>query len=469
MAYPPAFLSLANFELAFARVVRGSNKEYKAFYRHLFPSYNLGLRENLRDLISDVRTGQFKPDPTTVVYQPKQSGVLRPLTLLSLRDLIVYQALLNYIAVRFEPEQKLYGLKKCFGALFAGKNSPFFYRSWKVCYGEYNRALSAAFKSGNTYLADFDLVSFYELIDHNLLKKHLSRRIGNPDLLELLFCCLEGWTADVAGEHLRHGVPQGPEPLAFLAECFLLRFDALKFRAVHYLRYVDDIKLLAKDEVPLRRALLRLDLCSKELGLVPQAQKIKCRKINNLGEILKSVPSGLASAASWAPSGRATQRQLLKLLRRSMTWKGRRWMINDVTRFRFALNRLRPRKDVLRRIAPLLVQRPDYSWVLANYVKRFPKNAYAADALLQALRQDPAYDAAAANYIDAMDVCEPPVGHRPHRRVIQTANQRSEEKSIQLGIASLAFRARRMSASRAVDMVAREKPARERHTDSSPV
>ena len=98
MPLPRRFLSPHNFDLAFARLVRSGNKEYKQFYRHLFPSYNLALAENLKDLIEDIRQGTFKPDPVTIIYQPKKSGILRPLTLLSLRDLIVYQALANCVA-----------------------------------------------------------------------------------------------------------------------------------------------------------------------------------------------------------------------------------------------------------------------------------------------------------------------------------------------------------------------------------
>ena len=99
--------------------------------------------------------------------------ILRPLALLSLTDLIVYQAIINYIANKFESEQTKYAFCRSFGAIYAGKDSPFFYRSWKVCYSAYNKAIEKAFNAGNTFVADFDLVSFYELIDHNLLKEKL--------------------------------------------------------------------------------------------------------------------------------------------------------------------------------------------------------------------------------------------------------------------------------------------------------
>src|SRR5260370_35125590 len=99
----------------------------------------------------------------SIIYQPKKSGILRPLTLLSLRDLVVYQAIANYLAEGFAATQERHALKQSFGALFAGKNSPFFYRSWKTCYAAYNDAITKPYKADNKFVADFDLDSFYEL------------------------------------------------------------------------------------------------------------------------------------------------------------------------------------------------------------------------------------------------------------------------------------------------------------------
>ena len=302
MALPQQFLSYHNFELAFTRLIRAGNKEYKQFYRHLFPSYSLALKENLSDLVKDIRSGAYGPGKPTVIFQPKKNGVLRPLALLPFCDLIVYQALVNVIAAIFEKIQEKYAFKRAFGHIYAGKSSPFFYRSWKICYVAYSTAITNAFNSGNNWVADFDLVSFYELIDHKLLRSCLEKAIKSHELLDLLFRCLEAWTTDSGGAHLGHGVPQGPEPSAFLAECFLFHFDA-------------------------------------------------------------------------------------------KTFKG------DITEFKFSLLRMNLRRDVLKRIVALLVKRPDCSWVFAAYLKKFPNHPEAANILLEALRQDPTYDAAAANYI----------------------------------------------------------------------
>ncbi len=80
----------------------------------------------------------------------------------------------------------------------------------------------------------------------------------------------------------------------------------------------------------------------------------------------------------------------------------------------------------------MLVTRPDLAGNFSAYFKQFPNHRLAADFLLEALRRDPTYDFAAAAYIEAMDVCEPKTKTTPYRRVIQTAERRSEEKGILL-------------------------------------
>lgn len=92
----------------------------------MFPSYNLALKENLTDLIQDIKEGNCEPNMPTVVYLPKKSGILRPITLLFLRDQIVYQAILNVIADKFNDEQNKYALKKKLWQYICWKKQPFF-------------------------------------------------------------------------------------------------------------------------------------------------------------------------------------------------------------------------------------------------------------------------------------------------------------------------------------------------------
>jgi len=453
LAYPRNFTNINNFRLAFSRVISGTNKDYKAYYRHLFACYSLALDENLSSLIHDIKMGTYQPSRPTMIFQPKKSGVLRPLALLTLRDLIVYQAILNFVASKLWPEQKKHAFSKSYGNIYGGDDSPFFFKSWKKCYELYSRRINHEFEVGKVWIGEFDLVSFYELIDHRLLRCCLESRVHSPELLDLLFQGLATWTTNALGR-VGHGVPQGPEPSAFLAECILFDFDDLKFKDVAYLRYVDDIRLMAKLETPLRRALLKLDMKSKELGLVPQAQKITVKKVASIEDVLKSIPSSVAAAGRDHKA--ASQRELTKMFRGSMTKKQNRWEITNDTDFKYSLLRLNPRRNVLHRIAPIMVHRPDLSWVMSMYIKKFPTDKEAADILLRILQHDPIYDYAAANYIDAMDVCEPQTNNTPYRRIIQTANRRSEEKTISLRTASLTFRGRRKGPKDAIHLIENE-------------
>lgn len=451
MAYPRSFLSVHNFRLAFDRIVRSTHKDYKAFYSHLFQSYSVSLDANINVLKDEIMRGSYQPAQPTLVFIPKKSGILRPLTLLSFRDLIVYQAIVNVVAQKMQRVQQEYVDTKSFGCIFAGPKSPFFFRSWKKGYRRYSEAVNAAYHRGNCFVADFDLVSCYELIDHNLLVSCIQRYLRSDDLLTLFRRCLAGWTTNIAGQHLRHGLPQGPEASAFLAECVLFRFDAIKFRNVRYLRYVDDIKLMSKQEVLLRRALLKLDLMSKELGLVPQAQKISIGKVEHVEQLTKIIPSQVVAEIERA--GKGSQKLVYAMFTKSLSRKNRVDKIVDDTKFAYSLMRLDPRRSVMLRIAPLLLKRPDLSFVFSAYLKRFPANKEAAEILLATLKSDPAYDNAAAHYIDAMDVCEPEFPKTRYRRVVASASRRSEEKSILLRIATLSFRGRRVGPRDAVRLL----------------
>jgi hypothetical protein len=456
MALPTKFTAISNLELAFNRVIRGQNRDYKAFFRHLYPSYQLTLNENLQDLSRELRGGRYRPSQAICIFLPKKSGILRPLRLLTLKDQIVYQAIVNLVADCFRTEQKKNAFYKNFGAILADKQSLFFYRSWKTCHREFDALLSRAFQRGNDYVADFDLVSFYELIDHRLLRDVLAKKVKNPELLTLLFRCLERWTGGAQGAWLGHGLPQGPEASAFLAECFLFPFDRLKLTGVVYARYVDDIKLLAKNETRVRRALLRLDIASKHVGLVPQAQKIECRRIASFDELRKNVPSSVVAATTKGRASRSSQKRLERIFRASIAKRRGDWIIVDATKFKFSLFRLNPTRPILRRVAQILPHRPDLSWLFASYLRKFPQDKEAADILLAALRQDPTYDMSAAHYIDAMDVCEPTSNFTVYRRVIHTAEKRSEEKSLVLAAAAAAFRGRRSGPKDALALIEKQ-------------
>jgi hypothetical protein len=106
---------------------------------------------------------------------PKKSGILRPYTILTVEDQIVYQALVNVIAERLAPKMRNSYLTQTFGHIYAGKTSQWFYRRWNDGYKAFNQATRAAFNRGLVYAASFDLTACYDSLDHAVLCHFLTQ------------------------------------------------------------------------------------------------------------------------------------------------------------------------------------------------------------------------------------------------------------------------------------------------------
>ena len=131
------------------------------------------------------------------------------------------------------------------------------------------------FKAGYGWTASFDLTAFYDSIDHGVLDYLLEGINVDRGLREFLAVCLGKWTATSTQIYHRHGIPQGPLSSGLIAEAVLRHFDEKHDGRVDvfYFRYVDDIRLFARSELPLRQALVALDRLSKDVGLFPQSGK----------------------------------------------------------------------------------------------------------------------------------------------------------------------------------------------------
>lgn len=199
---------------------------YKGYFRSLYTAYAVSDEDALDDLRDRLRRGIYEPSHSSKVYFPKASGILRPYTLLTVEDQIVYQALTNAVAERLYPRVRHRYLKEVFGHLYAGKRSAFFYRKWDKGYSLMNDACRTAFEKGFVFGASFDLTACYDSIDHGVLC-HFLRQCGLDDeFSRRLTEYLSRWTATNHRIYHNHGIPQGPLPSGLLAEVVLQHFDA---------------------------------------------------------------------------------------------------------------------------------------------------------------------------------------------------------------------------------------------------
>lgn len=294
------FLKPENFKLAFERLKTASRNLYKSIYYEDLKIFGLFLDENIETVISNIKQDIYKPEKCHKIFIPKKDNLVRPLSMLTFVDLLVYQAMTNVIADTAYNIISPYYEKVIFGNVVnptnaKGEDKKFFYKPWKRKWKRFNEISKEHFANGYIYLSEFDIASFFDTIDHNILCELLKNNYNvENDLLELLSKCLENWTADSNHKSFKskHGIPQGPISSPFLADLYLFYIDSEIKRTTKkldykYLRYVDDIRILTKDNLTSQKLIAALDLISRDLGLIPQGSKILIKKVEDIDEELK--------------------------------------------------------------------------------------------------------------------------------------------------------------------------------------
>ncbi len=409
-AYDPA-----NLDRAWRWIRSNPDSEYKSYFRTAYSQFALADFALLADLQKRLKRGTYQPAHACKIFYPKRSGILRPYTLLTVEDQIVYQALVNIVAEQLFPHVKTRYLTETFGHLYAGKSSVWFYRKWSDGYKAFNKTARQAVDSGLNFTASFDLTAYYDSLDHGVLR-HFLRSIGcDQEFCSALTEHLTRWTATERRVYHNHGIPQGPLGSGLLSEVVLQHFDSnygdpKRFR---YLRYVDDIRLFAATSRELREMIVNLDLLSKDVGLFPQNSKIEIHEVEDIEAELKSVSR---------PPEDAIKRKMVdqeKLRRRLIALSPRFRVVND-TRFKYLLAHASPSSVLNARLWKILDQRPDLYDPIFRYFRRYktlPKSV-AKEVVIQ-IKRNPLYDAVTCGLIATADGRLPKSLQAPANRTIK--------------------------------------------------
>ena len=353
------------------------NPEYKNYFRDAYEAYAASSGLNLKRLRKHLKQHRnvYEPSHASKVFLPKSSGILRPYTLLTVNDQIVYQACINIIAEKLFPKVRKNYLDKTFGNLYAGKTSNFFYRRWQDGYRSFSQHIRDYINKGFKYVANFDLTSFYDSIDHNVLEHFLLELEIDPELIEILLKCLKVWTSSTWDNSSNaiyhgHGIPQGPLASGLLSELVLKYIDDNynKKSEIKYIRYVDDIKLFAQSEKILRCELVKIDLQAKKIGLFPQSSKINIREVNDPSEEIKSISLPQITELLFSKSNqKKLQKRLSKLI------KNKRVKSEDNTIFKRIIGQVEPTCLLNIRLINLLTHQPEFFSQIALYFSKYIK------------------------------------------------------------------------------------------------
>ncbi|MBA2084205.1 hypothetical protein DMTZ50_0006 [Dehalococcoides mccartyi] len=399
-----------NLKLAWIRSLSGSNTYYRNLQRIEIDAFGWAEEDNLQQLQKEISGNSYTPKPTIKIYNPKLSGLLRPLTLLDIRDTILYQAISNLLAAKVRNHLEPFYYKSTFSNILNATDTPYFYRDWAIGYKKLNATKKRAFSSGYNWLGELDLVSFYDLIDHGLLKEILKRIYGEDDILDILFSCLSEWTINHDGLSLKHshGIPQGPLPSSFLAECVLNTLDKqmTKYKNVVYMRYVDNITIMATNETDAMKLFSHIEIICRDLGLVPQIKR-PIQKLNNIDSLIFTEPSilenltGYSTNLSKAQSAKARS-IFLECFRRGEIDKDQEHV---VTKLNYSLFRMNPDKRVLNKALSLVNFVPCVSNATHYYLKRFGENQNICNYLLKYLTDSPIYVSVIAECLETISIC----------------------------------------------------------------
>ena len=362
MIYWKKFLTKDNFLLAWKRLNTGTNFYYKKFFREVFLAYEISHETSIENLINRLKCNTFEPSNPDRIFIPKPSGLQRPITLLTVEDQLVWQALANILKIKHS-KRRLNVEKKVVFSNLSSDNKIFFFENWKTSYRYFREQVSKIYED-RKWVAHFDLAAFFDTISHDHVTKLVNPRNPHSDMSLLIKKILKCWTSEKISGTISHGIPQGPIASSFIGELIFLDIDIEMMKYPYdfsYTRYVDDIRLFADNEDGVRFGVYLLEQLCRNKGLIPQSKKTS---------IFFAEDEGTAFGKNFSLVSEEKNYLLTpKFLDKIVDLKEKR--ILDITKFKYFLYKAQPTNKNLELLLYLFEKNPDLSDAFSVYFKKF--------------------------------------------------------------------------------------------------
>jgi RNA-directed DNA polymerase len=211
--------------------------------------------QTIQKLEQELRTGQYQSQAVKRVWIPKPgSQEKRPLGVPTVRDRIVQGAVLQVIEPIFERE-------------FATQSYGF--RPGKGCKDALRR-VDELLRSGQYWVLDADLKSYFDTIPHERLMERVGEKIADGSVLRLIEGMLQAGVMDtVKGwQETPQGSPQGAVISPLLSNIYLHGLDWKMAReGFEMVRYADDFVVLCASQQEAQKALEEIIHWVEENGL----------------------------------------------------------------------------------------------------------------------------------------------------------------------------------------------------------
>ena len=240
------YYSLYGHLLNKARLFKGFKKVFKAkgaagIDGQSLSAFASNLDNELSQLLLELKTKRYQPQPVRRVIIPKDGGGERLLGIPTVRDRVVQQCLNDLLTPIFEEQFH---------------PSSFGYRPKRSCHDAINKATMFIRRYRRQHVVDMDLSKCFDKLDHTLIIKSIKRRVRDGSVLSLIAQFLQsGVMVDGHWQQTETGSPQGGVISPLIANIYLDAFDKeMKERGHRIVRYADDILILCSSRAAAENA-----------------------------------------------------------------------------------------------------------------------------------------------------------------------------------------------------------------------